>query len=360
MSSILVRLAPSASSSSTLSSSFISIRQLSSSTAARVAPLPRKTGVRSARGRSLPVPSPSSPTASGSRKASIADAEDAYATEEHRQLYRITRFAASANGDSFLTPDQMKSAIQEFTTAGNMDAVQVGFGVPRLFHLPLVYIATDVNIRRRVFLVFSQVIFDALSDARRASQKPMAKPKSVATATKASSRVKLSASASSSSAFIASPDVNPFELSMFSAAHASALLPASSVASAAAMAKSALYRLQAAMEDDDVAGVERAHGELCAAGRAPHPGVLIWLLGCHLDASDLPAIRRTVRDIEEAHMALDVNAMEWIVSTLAARAQTPLALDVMQHISKLGMFKAAADAAKAQAAARGAKPSRPL
>ena len=133
MSTILVRLAPSASSSSTMSSSFSSIRQLSSSTAARVAPLPRKTGVRSARGRSLPSPSP---TASGSRKASSADAEDAYATEEHRQLYRITRFAALANGDSFLTPDQMKSAIQEFTTAGNMDAVQVDFPFPVLF-IPL-------------------------------------------------------------------------------------------------------------------------------------------------------------------------------------------------------------------------------
>jgi hypothetical protein len=114
------------------------------------------------------------------------------------------------------------------------------------------------------------------------------------------------------------------------------------------------------MEAEDVAGVERAHGELCATGRAPHAGVLVWLLGCHLDAGDLPAIRRTVRDIEVAHMALDVHAMEWIVSTLAAKAQTPLALDVMQHISKLGMFKAAADAAAAKAASGAAKPTRPL
>ena len=129
MSTFLVRLAPSASSSSTISSSFTTIRQLSSSTAARVAPLPRKVGVRSARGRSLPVPSSGSATGSGSRKASPADAEYAYATEEHRQLYRITRFAASSSSDPFLTPEQMKSAVQEFTTAGNMEAVMVGFFV---------------------------------------------------------------------------------------------------------------------------------------------------------------------------------------------------------------------------------------
>jgi hypothetical protein len=137
MSTFLVRLAPST--SSTISSSFTTIRQLSSSTATRVALLPRKVGVRSARGRSLPVPSSGSATTatattgSGSRKASPADAEYAYATEEHRQLYRITRFAASSSADPFLTPEQMKSAVQEFTTAGNMEAVMVGFSFRLLF-----------------------------------------------------------------------------------------------------------------------------------------------------------------------------------------------------------------------------------